>query len=587
MMRLLRQGALGETGRSPFAQLADAARQQDLDDGILVFAEELILLDAWHTSPDDQLALGALTLGLLLAESQGSTCVTVGKQGSLRPILADLLDEANVRLSHAALLRRIDAIVAESHLSSLIGAPGQRRPLIREGDAVYTQKTFAREQRVATALRHRLRATSVATVTSKELGDPTATALSPGQAAAVDMACARPLTVIAGGPGTGKTTVIRAITTALNASGHARIGHAAPTGKAAHRLNEALGIQAATTLHRLLGARRYHSDPAPLPLDALIIDESSMIPLGLLDETLRCLDPATKLILVGDPMQLPAVGAGQVFWDIDASLRSHPARVELTETFRQSHAADVASLRQVMQILRDGGPLPLARYRARPEELTWAGFAWVDSSDESDVQKAVRAFVGPMVSDPRFELVASARTVPTDADLAAALTALATRRVITVTRQHAGGSADWSAWLHKLVLSNAPDLTPGDPVLMIENDRDFGLANGDSGIVFLANGERWVAFAEGATIRRIPLAAIRRRLELAWATTVHKSQGTETDHVLLLMPTRDGPLATRPLLYTAITRARKSATVVGNGDIIKACMHRIPNRQSRLGARLL
>jgi exodeoxyribonuclease V alpha subunit len=358
--------ALGESGRSDdvFRRLGVGARRCDLGDEGLYLAEELVDADAWIRDPTSRQALGYLILALMVSQRQGSTRLPLDPQGPLRKLIREIAALSGEELpgevspSADAIMRSIGNLTS-GHFSSVIGLGQARLPLVVDDHALYTERALWLETRVAAALAARLREprglddaervvaqlVRAAHPASQPAGGeagagggpgaaPTAAALTEEQRRAVAVALSSSVAIITGGPGTGKTAVAAAVVRGLVALGARSIALTAPTGKAAQRLGEVIasafaeelagGKLAATftsgqTVHRLLGfseeGYRHHAK-SPLGVDAVVVDEASMLDLELMDALLDALPPRARLILIGDARQLPAVDAGQVMADL-------------------------------------------------------------------------------------------------------------------------------------------------------------------------------------------------------------------------------------------------------------------------------
>jgi exodeoxyribonuclease V alpha subunit len=343
-----------------------------------------------------------------------------------------------------------------------------------------------------------------------------------------------------------------------------------------------------------------------------------MIDLELMERLARALRPDARLVLLGDADQLPSVDAGAVFRELA------PRAVRLTQSHRQDPRAPAgASVLAAARAVQAGDAAALAvAPRARPTDLAWSGFELLASTTAGPAatRRLVAAFAdhwlrervrapadyGALIARVyRLEDDAEVATgAPFDADDTAVLLRLVRHhrslRVLAVTRD--AGAATSAESLNQLlarkadaangVTSVATSLAPGTPVLMIRNDYDRGLFNGDQGVVVVAatRGEARAApvavFPRGAGLAAFPFEGLRGDLRVAYATTVHKAQGAELDHVALVLPERDLPLLSRELVYTALTRARHSAVVVGRVDLLALAVARPLERASGLAARL-
>lgn len=431
------------------------------------------------------------------------------------------------------------------------------------------------------------------------------------------------LTVIAGGPGTGKTTTVARLLAVLVAQQvhPARIALAAPTGKAAARLTEAVheavtqmpepwrsqvpNVQA-VTLHRLLGFRMHDPQPRhhefnPLPHDIVIVDEMSMVSLTLMDALLRAVRPPTgghgaRLILIGDPNQLTSVEAGAVLADICTA--EQPTSPELTGLLQRVAPRDAALLGetsgQVVELThtwRFGGRLQQVAEAVRlgdadaVVELLIAPV--VDPARdnarliESDLGIEAPTELQEHVMQAGRQLIAAAAA----GDPVASLAALNQHRLLCAHRSGPYGVSRWGheveTWLG--IRSESADWQPGLPVMVTQNDPDLGLYNGDTGVVIATDEGPRVIFTPDGT--RWP-PTLLDDLVPVHAMTIHKAQGSQFDRVSVLLPPIDSPLLTRELLYTALTRAAHAVDVYGSVDALHTAVTRPANRASGLRERL-
>ncbi len=419
------------------------------------------------------------------------------------------------------------------------------------------------------------------------------------QRAALRTAATSRLTVLTGGPGTGKTTTVARLVAALQdvAGPGLRVALAAPTGKAAARLQESVNAQVAalaelgldadrarvgamhaSTVHRLLGHRpgsstrfRHHAGHR-LPHDVVVVDETSMMSLSLMARLLEAVRPQARVVLVGDAHQLASVEAGAVLGDLVASLPG--GVVELTREHRFGRAlADLA------RAVRDGDDeRTVALLRAGGESVEWVETA-------GDV--ATPAEVATLEQDVRAtgqRLVTAARAGDADG----ALVALAEHRLLLAHRRGPAGVAHWAALAEEWVAqetggrSGAP-FPPGRPLIVTSNDRATGLSNGDTGVVVATPDGVAVAFATSAGHRLVPTHRLPP-VQGVHAMTVHRGQGSQFTRVSVLLPPASSPLLTRELLYTAVTRAQDHLRVVGTQAAVRAAVRRRVQRASGLGS---
>jgi exodeoxyribonuclease V alpha subunit len=600
-----------------FRRLGVGARRCDLGDEGLYLAEELVAADRWLGGSDPE-ALGILVLALMIAQRQGSTRLPLDTQ-TLRPLVASIVHAAQLadELDVARVVKQIVKLTREPGFDSVIGVGDLRRPLVVEDGCVYTERARAREARVAARIAERIRAPQRRVLTVHDAR------LSVEQARAAELASTGAFTVVTGGPGTGKTLVASAIVRALLDADvkSDRIALAAPTGKAANRLAEVVARElgdtvapSAQTLHRLLGYRGdggfVHHARAPLPLDALIVDEASMIDLELADALLDALPRDAHLVLIGDAQQLPAIDAGRLLADLCAGDAAPTVRARVASLAR-SFRADAADPRgraiiEAARAVQSGDASPLERANARtPGTLCFEGVEWVDTKAHDDathrvVEAAWHHAGGLSLQTRANEIVVrfeAGRVVSEHRAALEQLFVLATRaRILTATRALATGSLALNAHLHTLALARAsaslrPDFIPGEPVIVTANDYTRGLYNGEQGLIVRADegsgAHRYRAvFRVGGELVPFAIEPLRDHLELAWALTVHKSQGSELDEVTLVFPDDDLPLLTRELVYTGITRAKHSVVLCGARAIIAGACKRVGLRHSGLAARL-
>lgn len=403
--------------------------------------------------------------------------------------------------------------------------------------------------------------------------------LTPEQRQAVEKASApgRGLLVITGGPGTGKTTTLRAIVAALEAQGRPYL-LAAPTGRAAKRLKEATGREA-RTLHRLLeysggeeGAIRFQRhERNPLDADVVIIDEASMIDLPLAMHLLRALPERAKLILVGDADQLPSVGPGNVLRDLLAS--ATVPSVRLTQVFRQAESSRIVVNAHRIQ----KGFKPLAGGEG-------SDFFFLPEEDPQMAQELIRDLVARRLPnylgcDARtgVQVLAAVRRGP-----------LGVESLNEILQQALNPAREGGAE----VRVGAMAIRPGDRVMQVKNDYDKMVFNGDTGIVTAVDPrERTVEVRFADREDPAPVvyeSADLHQLTLAYCTSVHKSQGSEYPAVVMPVTWVMPSLMYRNLLYTAVTRARRLVVLVGREDALRAYVRnaRAEARYTRLAERL-
>lgn len=587
--------------RGPRRELASRAAFHDLPRELVPVAWDLTSF-APELDEEDRHALVLLILACLLAQSEGSTRLALTGP-AMRSAVVTL---GGPRADADDVIARITRIIDDDAASAVVGrGEDAYTPLVRDGDHVYLQRLLYLERRVAAHLADR----SSAPPTEEEveaIARETAMRLSAEQAYAVAQAATAPLTIVSGGPGTGKTTIVVALIDALVRAGTPpdRIFLAAPTGKAANRLRESIEARAVETLppeprtlHRMLGFAprtntfRHHEND-PLPADVVIVDEGSMIDLALMERLLGALEPTARLVLLGDADQLPSVEAGAVFRDL---ARAKDA-VRLTQSFRIDE--------------RDPAGAAIAKFAAGVNEgrveSVEHGVRLVELTTDTALAPFLDEWFAETFADPNLRHLGerpyrfTEGSFETDdiADLEAVFAAHTTRRLLTVTReatQPTGARAVNDAMRRRFAIARGvfDDGTyqPGEPILMLENDYQRGLFNGDQGVVLPVGIDGDVVrpaavFRTAAGFEAFPLVQVEGRIDRAYALTVHKAQGSETDHVALLLPAMDVPILSREIVYTAVTRARRSVTIAGHPELLERAVKRALRRDSGLEERL-
>jgi exodeoxyribonuclease V alpha subunit len=639
--------------------------------------EEDVAFLAWELArwqpgleADERQALILLILTALIQERQGSTRIAFRSPEGLalrRKLAKGLLGSDEV--TSLELVDLIETMIDSGQASTIIGRAGEFKPLIVDGPYLYTQKMRHLEDRFVEVLGRRLDTAirSWSEEDSEEAlrdvlarpvhrnGSPVA--LATEQEAAVRAAVRYPITIVSGGPGTGKTTIVLSILRVLRRLGIAceQFSLAAPTGKAANRLGEAIqagreGIADPSpedldldhlaeprTLHRLLGYSRssgrfLHHENNRLAERVVIVDEGSMIDLAMMERLVRSLRDDSRFILLGDAHQLPSVAAGAVLRDLlgegDSSSPLGPRAVPLIHSYRMRR--DDENGRNIFTVAQmiDGGNTPafapsrtsenVILERSQVSDIEFQGVEFLSSSNGSTV---INAFLAhwhdkKLRSLPNLdELVNHEYTIvgeQFDEHDQKRLNDLFKYwggfRILCLTRVLLeSGADDINAALHKRALNHrdiarrAQDtlgfrrddddtFIPGEPVMMNVNDYNRKLFNGDQGLI-LDISERgrpqpMAVFPRGGGFAAFHLHSLRSNLRLSYAMTVHKAQGSEFDCVSLVLPDRDIPINTREILYTALTRSRSSAVIVGSRDILNDGIAKAIFRDSGIAEKL-
>jgi exodeoxyribonuclease V alpha subunit len=603
-----------------------------LPEGALAMAGELARM-APGLDREARQDLTLLLLALLAEQGRGSTCLPLDD-----PALAD---------RHLGLLEgrqappweRLKALLDRAETAPILGGPAASTPLVRVGERLFSRRYFRSETALAAAVRARMEAPGTSRpIEARLLQRPDL--LSEEQARAVHLALERPLALVTGGPGTGKTAIVVAM---LRAWLHGGLSAddlllAAPTGKAAQRMGQSVrdtllrlpepDAQDRTlltrapeprTLHRLLGwnpgqgSFRHHAGN-PLAARAVIVDEASMIGQELMEALFRALAPGTALVLLGDPDQLPSVDAGQVFRDLVAALPGATQR--LRHSYRM--AGGGGHILQVAAAVNEGrvqdlwqGPQAIPQ-RERLADLRHQGVellapaapvlkAFLDQWMEERVWtledgRSLDSLLFPPVKAPREGLpwapeeLLRVRLVLANYDRSRVLCPVNTGPALMEVdglNEH----------FHRLALDRAreqlettPGIIVGEPVMVLRNDYRRMLFNGDQGAVLMVRRDGTdrpeAFFPRGDGFVSFPLAAMRDALTLSYAMTVHKAQGSEFERVALVLPELEGDFVTRQILYTALTRARTAVTLLATPRAWEAGALRQEKRWSQLGERL-
>jgi exodeoxyribonuclease V alpha subunit len=508
------------------------------------------------------------------------------------------------------------------------------RPLRLAGGLLYLERYWRQEELVRIQLQRRF-AAPVLEIDQARLAaalhrlfdrEGLASGEADRQQLAAAVSALSSVTVLAGGPGTGKTTTVARLLALLwDQPGPAlRVALAAPTGKAAARLEEAvraaaahlepedrerLGDLTASTLHRLLGwmpsnrSRFRHDATNHLPHDVVIIDEMSMVSLTMMARLLEAVRPSARLILVGDPDQLSSVEAGAVLADIarapgtpdvDLGLRLRELGL-ITEV----EAAPVHGVVQLTHTWRFGGAIDaLARAIRAADADTVIDVLRSGASDvqfsEVDLESApteasARALAGmaAQVREAGIAMLDAARS----GDETAALAALDRHRLLCAHQRGPYGVLRWGLEVERWLTESIPGYAEdgewyvGRPLLVTANDYEMSLYNGDTGVIVQTPDGVRAAFARGAAAKLYPPVRLDA-IQTVHAMTVHRAQGSQFDAVSFVVPPADSPLLTRELLYTAVTRARRQVFLIGSEEAIRRAVLRPANRASGLRHRL-
>jgi len=512
--------------------------------------------------------------------------------------------------------------------SNCVGIPGELAPMTLDGHRLYLNRFWRYEEEVARSISARL--TQPQSINKQLLQKGLLRLFGNQKPDDVDwqmlaaaLATTRQFSVISGGPGTGKTSsLVKVLVLLLEQQPDMLIRMAAPTGKAAARMMESIRAakakvetdertrtripDQASTLHRLLGysPRGFrHDKNNPLSVDCLVIDEASMVDLPMMARLLAALPETARLILLGDRDQLASVDAGNVLGDITghgheiayspntakelAELTGIDSSVLQVQEGSPEVADAIALLRKSYRFKDDSGIGRLARSinsgnaKAAVEILSDASsceLAWLPDISLNDLLEQITEAYTPYLQS---------------LDVEKAMGLFEAQRVLCAVRRGPVGMETINQAIANRLkakgLLAGGDAVHGMPVMVTGNNYELKLFNGDVGLLWRnAEGHIRAYFRQADNeLRDIPAQSLPQ-YELSWAMTVHKSQGSEFDRVILMLPeTEEGStVLTRELLYTAITRAKKQFTLYGKSDAVKrAAMHTV-NRSTGLASRL-
>ena len=554
-------------------------------------------------SPPSEAGLWALALTFLSVQL-GHTCLEI----------EDLKNFGGSRLPYALAERSPENWIVDLSVDSLVtvvnDASAELRtstPLVLDHGRLYLQRYFEMERLIASFL---LSSPPPATleIDAELLDDALRSLFGPNvldiQRQAAQSIVERSISVIAGGPGTGKTTTVAKAIVAMSIAGaNPVIRLAAPTGKAAQRMRESLkevvgslpgitsdvveriGAMEAVTLHSLLGlhaAAVHRRSDDPIPADIIICDETSMTALPLLAELFRSVGRSTRIVLVGDPAQLRSVDVGTVMDDLVGPIQigesTQRGQIAVTVLDRSHRAVDPTLLDLFDAIRRGNEDRALELLAGSSEAVDW--IAIPDGANEDVVDDLVASSLDCVVQNAKV-IRSAARSGNVTAGLMSEV------KVLTATHRGILGRIWWSdavAAALDVRLGSLPDRV-GVPVLVTKNDRPNRLWNGDTGVVVEREGRRGVLIDPGDHERFLSPTSLSEWLPW-WAMTIHKSQGSEFQHVIISLPPDGTRVLSRELLYTGLTRAKAKVTVLANETVLRSAINQPVTRSSGLRERI-
>ncbi|MDT8427026.1 MAG: exodeoxyribonuclease V subunit alpha [Methyloprofundus sp.] len=480
------------------------------------------------------------------------------------------------------------AVVLGSGMADEIGS----LPLVLEDNQLYLQRYWSYECQLAEKLVSLMHADSLLSSLPEVFNRyfPVNDSIDWQKEAAI-AAIKYPFTIVTGGPGTGKTTTVVKILALLQefAETPLNIMLAAPTGKAAMRLQESIGQSKSTldcseqlkqmipeqvvTIHRLLGARppspyfKYNAD-SPLPYDIIVVDEVSMIDLPLMTKLVNALKVEARLILLGDKDQLASVETGTVLADLTNALPEYTQELKVSYRFSGHIKAFAEAINH------------------QEADLAWQ----LLTKDYADVCFLKEDLIDYIVN----KQVAYLQLISENADFTECYAAFNAFQVLCATRQGLYSVDDLNfrvtqALIEQRLIKCSGDWYSGRPIMITQNDAVLQLYNGDIGICMPDaehRGQLMVFFLHADDLVRKYLPARLPYCETVFAMTIHKSQGSEFDEVLLVLPEVINPILTKELIYTGITRAKKTLKMVTNKDVFLQTIQRKVERFSGLAQRI-
>lgn len=530
------------------------------------FAEFLAQRSGFSKTSPQYYEFKTLVARLSFEQSQGHSCIFLAKAEQTLVLNSGLVLEVEISQSLEA---------------------AEILPLILQQGCLYTYRYWHYETRLAQQLRQLLKQSYQPNDLESALNRyfPNPNDDIDWQREAAKLALTHAFAVITGGPGTGKTTtVVKILALLQELSLHPlHIALAAPTGKAAMRLQESIGAsknnlnchddikqhipESVKTLHRLLGAKPptpyfHHNNNKPLPYDVIVIDEVSMVDLALMSKLIDALKDGARLILLGDKDQLASVESGAVLADLTASLPSHTIELQKSHRFQGQIKELAVAVNQQQGVL-----------------------AWQLLEKEGEEIGLLQEELISYIAKKQWPYLTLIRQ---GADFKEVFNAFNEFQVLCSNRQGANGISDINQRVEKQ-LHLTGHWYSGRPVMMTENNAAMQLYNGDIGICMPdkeQNNRLMVFFLrpDGSVKKVLPTRLPPH--ETVFAMTIHKSQGSEFNEVLIALPEKMNPVLTKELIYTAITRAKKTVKIVAETEIFMQAVKAKIQRYGGLAAKL-
>jgi exodeoxyribonuclease V alpha subunit len=603
---------------------------------------------------DDRMTLIVLILVSLVALQDGSTRFPVTgplSEVPMRRVLSSLCADGFGAAALDRIATSVEKLLQSNRAAALVGQrEDDYKPLIYIAPYIMHQSIYYCERelaiRLGALLSNRPQEQPDADQLARALHDVNERpvivngrqiVMSKEQRSVVEASARAGLTVISGGPGTGKTSIVVAIMRLMVRLGvdPSEIALTAPTGKAANRMAECVSESLTrieqcdpvdralldahlepSTIHRLLGyspdsGRFRHHRNNPLSAKVVVVDEGSMLDVTLMERLTNAIQPGARLILLGDANQLPSVAAGSVFRALVSSAEDgHGPLAAASMRLKVNHRmkSDDPSGRSILLAARsiNQGVAPVVDRRASAAELTFAGVEFLGATSRE---------LGPFLDRWYADRVRGGKDAAElikhgyierdgggfdDADCArlrVLFAHAAKSRILCVTRVFETGAERINARLHSRAAETADvaaDRIPfvvGEPLIVLRNDYERGLFNGDNGILLWVrrnNGSQipMAIFPRGDNFVAFRIEALREFVELSYAMTVHKAQGSEFDSVAIVLPEKPVAVLTRELIYTAVSRSRTSVVIVGAESVLSNAIATRVERFSGLADRL-